>query len=169
MQIHNGFKSLPYNICYSSYRCRCSFPTDPRQPRGTVAVVLNVIFKCHLHYPTSSVLASPRSDVVVLISRFLPDMRMRMLPTSVFGHCNPGDRKPAPGVLVFGVLGWCPVWGREEPEEGPWPRPGEADRAPRWVLSVLCSTAVLRSTLCLWARRGRHLLGLDFWRLHPAP
>ena len=38
------------------------------------------------------------------------------LPTSVFGHCLPGDLKP--GVLVFGVLGWCPAWVREE---GPWP------------------------------------------------
>ena len=44
------------------------------------------------------------------------------LPISVFGHFNPGERKP--GVFVFGVLGWCPVWVREE---GLWP-PAPAKR-----------------------------------------
>ena len=42
------------------------------------------------------------------------------LPTSVFGQCNPEDRKP--GVMVFGVLG-CSAWGREE---GPWPPAGRS-------------------------------------------
>ena len=45
------------------------------------------------------------------------------LPTSVFGHFNPGERKP--GVFVFGVLGWGPVWVREG---GSWP-PALAKRA----------------------------------------
>ena len=154
MKLHEG------HTYRSSYRCRCSSSTDPRQPRATVAVVLIVLFQCRLHYPTSSDRASPRSDGAASISCFLPDM----LPTSAFGHCNPGELKPRCScVRCAGLVPACPAWG---PEEGSWPS-GEADRGPRWALAVPCSTAVLRSTPCLGARRGRHLL--KSIRLHPAP
>ena len=62
------------------------------------------------------------------------------LPTSVFGHCNPEDRKP--GVMVFGVLGWCPAWGREE---GPWPLAGRSGpRSPVGPVSTMQYNSTLQ-------------------------
>ena len=47
---------------------------------------------------------------------------------------------------------------------GPLPRAccpeGETNRGPRWALSVLCSTSVLRSTSCLGAGRPRRVLNI---------
>ena len=117
MQIHDGFKSLPYTAAL--------IVVAAHLPLILVSLMLllpltslssfNVVFS--IQHP--QIVRLPRSDGAASISCFLPGM----LTTSVFGHCSasPGDRKP--GVRVFGVLGWCPVWGREE---GPSPLAGRS-------------------------------------------
>ena len=41
-----------------------------------------------------------------------------------------------------------------------WSGPGEANRGPRWALSVLCSAPVLRSTSCLGGEWGVQVLSI---------
>ena len=96
------------------YCCRCPHLSS-----------FNVVFI--IQHP--QIVRLPRSDRAASISCFLPGM----LTTSVFGHCNPGYRKPC--VMVFGVLGWCPVWGREE---GPSPLAGRSGpRSPVGPVSTM--------------------------------
>ena len=49
-------------------------------------------------------------------------MAQHQSPVSCLTCCQPvflaTPENESPGVVVFGVLGWCPAWG---PEEGPWP------------------------------------------------
>ena len=59
---------------------------------------------------------------------------------------------------ALGCAGW-PLKQAGQRDERSCP-PGEASRGPRWALSVLCSTTVLRSTSCLGVEWGRRVLNI---------
>jgi len=72
------------------------------------------------------------------------------LPTSVFGHCNPEDRKP--GAMVSGVLGRCPAWGREG---GPWPQAGRSGpRSPAGPVSSYYAVHQYSAVRRVWGASG---------------